>query len=448
MLHRYSRVILPLLGLVAGARADEAGIRDGLKAFFQAEAGPQRAAIVARIEGDPAYDRARVASWLAQLEVFEPLEAGMHTLTVPIDGGRAERSVALRAPQGYDPRQLWPLIYAFHGTGGDGPSIIRYLEQVLGDEIEQFVVAAPSAYENDALQSPPPASTQHLDVLRAVKLRCRIDSGRVYLTGYSRGGHAAWTLGALHAEQFAGVMPLAGSLMLPEIDKLWPDLLPNLAATPVLAVWGRGDALADGAAFSPEGGIAGLNRRMCKLTESLRLPVTCVELEDAGHGDVVPPLPELRRMLRQRRSSAPGQVRHVFRHEYQASAYWLEGRDWTGPAWGGEQLTIELAAGDDPHEAMARALRNRLGRVEGERKGQVFLLKRKSVKEVVVWIEEGMVDWDKPVTVKMSNRVAFDGLLRPSLAICLSEAARTYDFDRLRWAGVRVRSGKGEAVAP
>jgi hypothetical protein len=29
-------------------------------------------------------------------------------------------------------------------------------------------------------------------------------------------------------------------------------------------------------------------------------------------------------------------------------------------------------------------------------------------------------------------------MLKPDLHVCLSQAARTLDFDRLRWAGVRV----------
>jgi hypothetical protein len=36
--------------------------------------------------------------------------------------------------------------------------------------------------------------------------------------------------------------------------------------------------------------------------------------------------------------------------------------------------------------------------------------------------------------------------LKPDLLLCLTQAARTLDFDRLRWAGVRI--GARLAAAP
>jgi hypothetical protein len=36
--------------------------------------------------------------------------------------------------------------------------------------------------------------------------------------------------------------------------------------------------------------------------------------------------------------------------------------------------------------------------------------------------------------------------LTPDLYVCLSQAARTWDFDRLRWAGVRLQHGEKPVV--
>lgn len=52
-----------------------------------------------------------------------------------------------------------------------------------------------------------------------------------------------------------------------------------------------------------------------------------------------------------------------------------------------------------------------------------------------------MIDWEKPVSLKVNGRKAFEGKLTPELFVCLTLAARTYDFDRLRWAGLRFKSG-------
>ncbi len=57
---------------------------------------------------------------------------------------------------------------------------------------------------------------------------------------------------------------------------------------------------------------------------------------------------------------------------------------------------------------------------------------------MTVWIGDGMVDWRQPVTVKAGGRQVFAGTLTPDLLVCLSQAARTLDFDRLRWATVSL----------
>jgi hypothetical protein len=65
----------------------------------------------------------------------------------------------------------------------------------------------------------------------------------------------------------------------------------------------------------------------------------------------------------------------------------------------------------------------------------------------VIWLGDGMVDWAKPITVVANGREAFAGKVAPDLAVCLAQAARTLDFDRLRWAGVKVaRDGRAALV--
>jgi predicted esterase len=356
--------------------------------------------------------------------------------------------VTLRVPRGYDTGRPWPLIYALHGSGGDAESIVAYVEKVLGDDVDSFVIAAPSDYEQFAIQAQAPPTREHLDVLLAVKKACRIDSDRVYLTGYSRGGHGSWTVGILYADQFAGIIPVAGTLVLPEADRLWDAFLPNVSSTHVLNVWGADDRLMDdGRTLALDGGIAGLNRKLRSVVQRLELPVESIEDPERGHGGVAPPLPELRRMLSRRRIAFPPRVEHAFRAECQASAYWLEGREWTGRAWGDDAINVEMKENEEPGEAIARAIRARLGRIEGAVEGNTVTVKRKNLKELMVWFQDGMVDWSRPVVIRAGGRVAFEGTIEPRLSVCLREIARTYDFQRLRWAAVRIRSGKGEVAA-
>ena len=66
---------------------------------------------------------------------------------------------------------------------------------------------------------------------------------------------------------------------------------------------------------------------------------------------------------------------------------------------------------------------------------------------MTVWVGEGMVDWRRPITVDLAGRRVFSGMLKPDLFVCLSQVARTLDFDRLRWAGIWIDArGKAEPV--
>jgi poly(3-hydroxybutyrate) depolymerase len=439
---------LPLvLWAATPARADQAAILANLKAFFETDNADQRAELARQIESDPTYDRARVSAWLHAAELFHPHQPGRSQIRVPIDDGR-NLNVTLRIPTDYDPQRPYPLLYVLHGSGGNGADVIGYVEQLLGGEIEQYVVAAPSGYRQVVVHSTTPPSTEHLAALLAVRKTVHVDNDRVFVMGYSRGGHAAWTLAVLHPDQFAGVIAVAGTLILQDYGELFETFLPNIAATRVFACWGENDVMsADDVTPSEDGGIAGLNRQLCKLGASLELPLTWYEVPDGGHTDVVPPAEDIRKLLSARREHYPRSIRHVFRLTYQGQTAWIEAHAWRGSWWDDQPLKISFLEGEnagDPavqRAALARAVRGRLGELRGEIDGQQINVYRKKISELTVWIGDGMIDWEQPVALEVNGRKAFEGQLTPDLFVCLTQAARTYDFDRLRWAGLRFKSG-------
>ncbi|MEP0845944.1 MAG: hypothetical protein HRF50_03875 [Phycisphaerae bacterium] len=444
--------IIGILACSSAARPDEPAILAGLRDFFAAASAEQRREAARRIETDPAYDRASIRRWLHAAGLFEPIAAGVHSLSVPLGGGAA-RSVRVRIPSGYDAGQPYPLIYTLHGTSGDGDSIIGYVERLLGERVEQYVVAAPTGYEDVVIhQARWPPTGEHPAALLAIKRFAHIDSDRVYLTGYSRGGHASWTLAMLYADEFAGAMPIAGTFLLEQIDGLWDQFLPNARQLPILAVWGKDDRLDSAGARSAHGGIAGLNGKLVNVARDLGLPLTPVELEGKGHADIAPPAAELDRLLAARRVHFPARVAHAFRHIGQASAYWLEGHEWTGPQWTDRPPVLEFQPGehdwDDQHvrNASVRAFRRLLGELEGEISGQTLRVRRNKVRELTVWFGDGMINWDEPVALLVGGKKEFEGALRPDLFVCLTQAERTRDFERLRWAGLRVRTGSRTQV--
>lgn len=433
------------------ARADETAIRAALGEFFTTRDSTRRAALAKAIEADPAFDRSKLSQWLHAAVPFPPREPGPQELPVALDTGDT-RSVTVRIPQNYDPTRAYPLLYALHGTGGDGPGFLPFAELLLGQRRDDFVIAAPTGYGQRVIQEDGPPSSEHMAVLTAVRKYAHVDSDRIYITGYSLGGHTTWTVAVLHADQFAAAIPMAGSLLLPDVDKLWDDFLPNLSNTAVLCCWGAKDTKsADGTVESEHGGVAGMNRKLIERARQAGVAAVGQEDPEKGHGGVRPQADLLEQALSKRRAHDPARVSHKFRRVIDAQTYWLEAREWKGKEWTESVFKSTLKPGEDPHDALIREIRYRLGQLEGERAGQTISIKRKNVDDIMVWIGDTPdtgIDWSKPVLIKASGNKAFEGVLKPSVLLCLREAQRTGDFDRLRWAGVRVRNSKGTILSP
>lgn len=444
-------VLLSCLILTPHVFADEAAITGAIERFFATNDVAQRSALADQIRADPAYDRAKLGLWLHRARLFQPRPPGRGTLDVGMRDGTV-RSVTLRIPAAYDPARPWPLLYVLHGAGGTGDAICGYFEQILGPDVEQYLIAAPTAYEEVAIGDARwPPLDEHVTILRAVRQTVHVDCDRVFLGGYSRGGHATWTLAVLHPDEFAGALPLAGTFSIVHRRDLWESFLPNVQHLPTLNVWGAGDTSDGRGGTSPDGGIAGLNRALRAAAERARVPLTAIELADRGHGDVTPPADALRELLARRRVHAPPLVQQTCRHVCQARAYWLEGYAWRGPAWTGERLNLRLRDGQHPTDdaidaATVSAIRGRLGELRGEIRGQQIDVRRKNITVLTIWIGDGMVDWDQPVEVRVGGERVFEGRLEPDLLLCLTEAARTWDFDRLRWSGLRFESGRKTTV--
>jgi dienelactone hydrolase len=446
-----ARTILTVALLISGiaaAFADEPAIRADLKAFFATDDIEARQRIVERIAADPDYDRARLSAWLHAADLFEPRRPGPDVIRVELPSGK-RRQVTLRIPADYDHTRPYPLLYALHGSGGNGRQIIGYFERILGERIDEYIVAAPNSYEDLIIHHTTwPPTGEHPLVLRAIRRHVHVDADRTFVAGYSLGAHTSWTLAALYPDRFAGALPLAGTFTLMLPDLMWEAFIPNFEHIPILCVWGAGDTFYGGERISPEGGIAGVNRVLRDLLKEHEINATMIELPDADHHNVVPPADALATLLKQRRGHSPAKFEHTFRHVCQASAYWLEGHDWSGRQWTDKQETVRFRDGEDPFsdadfdQAAARTYRGLLGQLEGERDGQTLHIRRRKVREVTVWIHDDMIDWDKPVQLETGGRTRFDARLAPDLHVCLSQVARTWDFDRLRWAGLRYRSGR------
>ncbi|MGQ0615333.1 MAG: prolyl oligopeptidase family serine peptidase [Planctomycetaceae bacterium] len=76
-----------------------------------------------------------------------------------------------------------------------------------------------------------------LELIQAAKRTWKIDPDRIYLAGHSMGGYGTWTIGARHADLFAGLAAYAGAptpyLSGDEIVGIEDGVLPNLLNVPI-----------------------------------------------------------------------------------------------------------------------------------------------------------------------------------------------------------------------
>ncbi|MBB3114594.1 putative peptidase [Paenibacillus phyllosphaerae] len=106
----------------------------------------------------------------------------------------------------------WPVILFLHGVNKRGNDLEQLRGYGLPDiaramKIQDFIIVAPQcpAYSNWPLER-----DAVLTLLDLLIMEYRIDRSRVYVTGFSMGGHGAWDLAAHYPERFAAAAPLAG----------------------------------------------------------------------------------------------------------------------------------------------------------------------------------------------------------------------------------------------
>jgi predicted esterase len=199
-------------------------VRQRIRDYFAAENNSQRTQMLPSFQSEEGANMPLVAQVLANMKppvATEPQDedpAKPYALETPARRQLPAVPYLVQLPPEYDPYRKYPAIVTLHGAettpaaqidwwaGGRVRSGVR-----LGHATRRgYIVIAP-AWMQEEQEQYGFSAREHFAVLDALRDACRrfsIDTDRVFLTGHSTGGDAAWDIGLAHPDLWAGVIPL------------------------------------------------------------------------------------------------------------------------------------------------------------------------------------------------------------------------------------------------
>ena len=243
--------------------------------------------------------------------MVSPEKPGYYKLEVPCLTKEPPVTYWVQIPPEYDPYKLYPAVVTLNGAANTAES---QLDWWAGDWVKSGQAAekaergpdapsdAPKPAAVPAENAPPPAMSrsghagrygtiviapewtvehqkqygysarEHTAVLNSLRDACRrfsIDTDRVYLSGYSIGGDAAWDIGLAHPDLWAGVIPISA-----QSDKYCNFYSENAKYVPFYVILGELDG-------------SKINKNAMDLDRYLKraYDATLVEYQGRGHDD-------------------------------------------------------------------------------------------------------------------------------------------------------------------
>ncbi len=423
---------------------------DSVTKYFRAESGRERSKLAAEISRREGVTIDKVAEAIGNVKLWDKQEEGEQKVSFTASrvgkGNTHTTDVHVRVPKGYDATKRYPLLLALHGQGGDGESFMRFTAKLLGERVEEFIIAAPTDYQGVWLGSREEVVGDTAVMLRMLRRRYHVDTDRVYCFGFSLGGHASCLLSLMHAEQFAAMVAVSGTFALQMGQEAVELMLPNMASVPLLLVYGELDK-PEGQEVGGKigGGIADWNRWVGGVAKERGLPIEVVELAGCGHDGIVPPPDRLMEYLSKRRLSVVKRVEHWFRYPAQGHATWLHQTRFWGDPWTAQQIVVSPAASESVSEAVVALLTDRLAYLSGEIVGQTIRIGSRRCSKVEVLLSDALVDLDKEIEVFLDGTKRYEGKVARRISTMLELAYRDWEFQRL-WPVRLELSRKGRAV--
>ena len=243
-----------------------------------------------------------------------------------------------------------------------------------------------------------------MDLIEAAKRTAKVDPNRVYITGHSMGGYGSWTLGAHHADVFAGAAPYAGAptaYYRSPTDKtvtgIQDGVLPNFYNLP-LHVYQSLDDLN----VTPESNIFA-NKALQELKKRFPEGFNWKYVEVNGRGHAAPQegyLPSQKWLASMPRVPRPKTFLWQPALPWKRHFYWLY--------WQSPELAALLEVRAKPNNHIEITWHEGSGASEGQS----------------VLLGEPLVDLSKPVTVAVNGETLFEGVVQRTFSTLMMTLPR------------------------
>jgi predicted esterase len=424
---------LGLSGWLAGVNASQrnlkialssARVRGLLRRYLASTEAGKRAELRRRLEDEEAFDAQTVtAVAAAMLPPIAPPAAqaeGLYEIDVPVPGsvnsGRDSIRCLVQLPPEYDALRRYPTILSLHAAWTSPLNQIEWWAGSRGAEGTRLgqaarhgvIVIAPAWAEENQLAYQYSA-TEHAVVLaslREASRRFAIDSDRVFLSGHSMGGDAAWDIALAHPDLWAGLIAVSATA-----GRYVNHYHANAQSLPLYIVGGG----LDQARFSANQ--MDLERYLVKGYD-----ITFVEYQGRGHEHFSDEVIRIFDWLARRsRPQTPKEINAVTLRPWDRFFWWLEIES-------PPQQTMVLPSDWPPPRTI------RPFSLAGKISSQNRLTARCGADRVRVWLSPEFVDFNNPLTVSLGGRRLYQGDVTPNLDVLLEDLRTRCDYQHPFWA--------------